>query len=187
MQRKLHSFFNRIFSTVPEPILTRALGPQFEAAMSFEEAVAEQNGSSVGTGGRGGPALPLSPKSRPQIIRQPSIRESIVPGGPRGPSQSLIKSISHLIAQLPSEHHDVLQSITEIIRETAKQSKATKMPMSNLLLIFCPSLNMPPALLRLLCQCEEVWTPPPVTPRLSRQRSGKHSLEQLLFQKLILQ
>lgn len=159
---------------VPDPILTRALGPQFEAVMALEVATVEQTSPNPHRG-RIESALPLSPRARPQIIRQPSVRDSAGPGGVRGPSDALIRSIAQLVSRLPPENHDVLQTIAEIVRETARQSNFTKMPISNLLLIFCPSLNLPPALLRLLCQSEEVWQgAPPELPRrrLTRQRSG---------------
>ena len=45
----------------------------------------------------------------------------------------------------------------DLIKATAKGSKATKMPLSNLLLLFCPSLNMSPPLLRVLCDAEGIW------------------------------
>ena len=45
----------------------------------------------------------------------------------------------------------------DLIKATAQGSKATKMPLSNLLLLFCPSLNMSPPLLRLLCEAEGLW------------------------------
>jgi len=45
---------------------------------------------------------------------------------------------------------------------TARDSKATKMPLSNLLLVFCPSLNMNPPLLRVLCEAEGIWEEAPV-------------------------
>ena len=45
----------------------------------------------------------------------------------------------------------------DLIKATARGSKATKMPLSNLLLLFCPSLNLSPPLLRLLCEAEGIW------------------------------
>ena len=40
---------------------------------------------------------------------------------------------------------------------TAKRSRQTKMPLSNLLLVFCPTLNMSPPLLKVLCENEYIW------------------------------
>ena len=38
------------------------------------------------------------------------------------------------------------------------------MPLGNLLLVFCPSLNMSPSLLRVLCEVEGIWDGPPAQP-----------------------
>src|ERR1700722_1152239 len=73
------------------------------------------------------------------------------------PSESLVNALASLLAQLPQEHHDIMFTVTELIRATAKHSGQTKMPLSNLLLVFCPSLNMSPQLLRVLCENEEIW------------------------------
>lgn len=51
----------------------------------------------------------------------------------------------------------MIRTVTELIRVTAKNHKHTKMPLSNLILVFCPSLNMSPPLLRVLCGAEGIW------------------------------
>ena len=44
----------------------------------------------------------------------------------------------------------------ELIRATAAKSE-TRMPLNNLLVVFCPSLNMTPPLLKVLCEAEGIW------------------------------
>jgi hypothetical protein len=73
------------------------------------------------------------------------------------PSSALILSIRTLISQLPQENRDLLRTVVELIRATARRSKETKMPLSNLLLVFCPSLSMTPPLLKVLCEAEGIW------------------------------
>ena len=73
------------------------------------------------------------------------------------PSRSLLHALRSLIAQLPRENRDLIRTVVDLITATAKGSKATKMPLSNLLLLFCPSLNMSPPLLRVLCEAEGIW------------------------------
>lgn len=53
-----------------------------------------------------------------------------------------------------------MRTVVELIRATAKASKETKMPLSNLLLVFCPSLNMSPPLLKALCEADGIWDDP---------------------------
>ncbi|KZT43645.1 hypothetical protein SISSUDRAFT_613164 [Sistotremastrum suecicum HHB10207 ss-3] len=69
----------------------------------------------------------------------------------------LTLALSALIYRLPRENRDLLKTLTELITETASKSAINKMHLDNLLLIFCPTLGMKPALLRLLCQNEQIW------------------------------
>ena len=43
------------------------------------------------------------------------------------------------------------------MKATAANSKRTRMTIGNLLLVFCPSLNMNPSLLRVLCEVPGIW------------------------------
>jgi hypothetical protein len=73
------------------------------------------------------------------------------------PSESLLTALVSLLAQLPPAHRDLMSTVTQLIRVAAKHSNQTKMPLSNLLLVFCPSLSMSPQLLRVLCENESIW------------------------------
>ena len=77
--------------------------------------------------------------------------------GMRPPSKLLLKTLQSLLSQLPEENRDLIRTVAELIRATAKESKDTKMPLSNLLLVFCPSLSMSPPLLKVLCEAEGIW------------------------------
>jgi hypothetical protein len=93
------------------------------------------------------------------LRKPPSLSTLALPNfsGFKPPSQSLVNALRSLIAQLPQENRDLIRTVTELIKATAKNSKETKMPLSNLLLVFCPSLNMNPPLLRALCEYEGIW------------------------------
>ncbi len=73
------------------------------------------------------------------------------------PSKPLVDAIRSLIVKLPPENRDLIRTVVDLINATAKESSATKMPLSNLLLVFCPSLNMSPPLLKVLCEVEGIW------------------------------
>lgn len=93
------------------------------------------------------------------IRKAPSLSTFTVPttSAMPPPSQKLISALTDLIGQLPRENHDLLKTVIELMKATAKESKTTKMPLGNLLLVFCPSLSMTPPLLRALCESENIW------------------------------
>ncbi|KAI3619014.1 rho gtpase activator [Moniliophthora roreri] len=161
------SIFKAFLRELPEPILTHSLVPYFEAALSQENALnAEQQAaaSPLKIGGRG-PTLPSGPKSGFSSLRKPpSLSTLAMPNfsGMKPPSRSLLRALKSLLDQLPPENKDLIRTVTELIKTTAKEHKDTKMPLSNLLLVFCPSLNMNPPLLRVLCEAEEIWEGAPI-------------------------
>ncbi|KAJ7855827.1 hypothetical protein B0H13DRAFT_2079346, partial [Mycena leptocephala] len=133
---------------LPEPILTPGLIPYFEAALVQESSLNETGKDT------------LVPRSGgPQMHKPPSRSTPVMPNfnHTRPPSPTLLLALKLLISQLPPENRDLIRTVTELIRATAKQSRETKMPLSNLLLVFCPSLNMNPPLLRALCEAEGIW------------------------------
>ncbi|KAJ6499331.1 hypothetical protein C8R45DRAFT_821281 [Mycena sanguinolenta] len=153
------SVFKAFLRELPEPILTQGLIPYFEAALNQESSLHEQD-KAPRVKGPTGPSLPSGPRSgAPQMRKPPSLSTLAMPNfnSIRPPSQSLINALKSLIVQLPPENRDLIRTVTELIRATAKQSRETKMPLSNLLLVFCPSLNMNPPLLRVLCEAEGIW------------------------------
>ncbi|KAK7045556.1 hypothetical protein VNI00_007388 [Paramarasmius palmivorus] len=164
------SIFKAFLRELPEPILTHSLIPYFEAALSQENALNAEHQATTSPakiGGRG-PTLPSGPKSGiggiSGLRKPPSLSTLAMPNfsGMRPPSRSLLRAIKSLLDQLPPENKDLIRTVTELIKATAKEHKDTKMPISNLLLVFCPSLNMNPPLLRVLCESEEIWDGPPI-------------------------
>ena len=151
---------------MPESLLTIALHPYFEAVMIAEETSEAQaiNNSTRGVGSVG-PSLPSGPKSGYQMRKPPSLSTLTMPtfNGIRPPSQSTIHALAGLVMRLPQENRDLLYTLVELIRATAKGSHQTKMPLANLLLVFCPSLAIKPSLLRVLCESEDIWRVPPKT------------------------
>lgn len=111
-----------------------------------------------------GPGLPTSPTKgnvKAQVRKAPSLStfSSSAPA-PRAPSGNLLNVLSSLIAKLPTENRDLLRTLAELMRVTARRMKETKMPLTNLILIFCPTLQMSGALLRVLCEGEGIWDGP---------------------------
>lgn len=151
-------------SSVPEPILTQSLMPYFEAALSAEAQSHKSEDTPHIVRSMQGPTLPSSPKSgAPVGLRKPpSLSTLAMPSftGMRPPSESLINAFKGLVAALPQENRDLLHTVVDLIKATAKHSTETKMPLSNLLLVFCPSLNMNPPMLRALCEVETIWDVP---------------------------
>ena len=151
---------------VPEPILTHALAPYFEAVLSAETHSRESLETSHPSPGMRRPADAAGSKpdgNVPTLRKPPSLSTLAMPNfsGMHAPSESLVNALRSLIAGLPQENRDLLHTVTDLISATAKRSKETKMPLSNLLLVFCPSLNMNPPLLRVLCEAEGIWDVPP--------------------------
>ena len=77
--------------------------------------------------------------------------------GQRIMSDETIATLTSLIAELPHENRDLLYTVVELMNATAANSKETRMTIGNLLLVFCPSLSINPALLRVLCEVPGVW------------------------------
>ncbi|EGO00246.1 hypothetical protein SERLA73DRAFT_72973 [Serpula lacrymans var. lacrymans S7.3] len=143
------SIFKAYLRELPEPILTHALAPYFEAAI-----LTERNAQGPSQGNQ---PLPSSPKFG--LRKPPSLSTLAMPVFAKSspPSESLRRALSSLIARLPQENRDLLRTVTELINATASRSGDTKMPLSNLLLVLCPSLNMNPSLLQALCESEGLW------------------------------
>jgi hypothetical protein len=149
---------------VPEPILTNELNAYFEAALTAE---AEEDSKNDRTGKPGvrGQGLPSGPRAGGQmpLRKPPSLSTLAAPSfaGLRPSSKTLLDALAVLVARLPRENRDLLRTVTDIMKETAKKSRVTKMPLSNLLLVFCPSLHMSPNLVRVLCEADGVWAGAP--------------------------
>ena len=141
--------------------MTRALSPLFDAAIKKETSTnfnfPEQN--RVGRTNNGNLGLPQGPRGNFALRKPPSLSTLAMPtfSGIPPPSTSLVADIKSLISKLPQENHDLLRTVIDLIKATGKESKKTKMPLSNLLLVFCPSLNMTPPLLKVFCEAADIW------------------------------
>ncbi|KZV80875.1 RhoGAP-domain-containing protein [Exidia glandulosa HHB12029] len=148
------SVFKAYLRELPEPLLTRSLTPLFdEVVASTPNTHNQQMHEFYG--------LPAGPRTVPQMRKPPSLSNL----GPNA-SPLLLHKVSTLVARLPLENRDTLFTVIELLKTTANNSKATKMPLANLLLLFCPSLQVSPTLLRVLCEADNIWDgplPAPVT------------------------
>jgi hypothetical protein len=161
---------------VPESILTHAFSPLFDAAIKKEastnlNSLEASRSSGVGRGNNGKPGLPQGPKSGFAVRKPPSLSTLSMPtfSGIPPPSTSLVAEIKSLVSKLPQENYDLLRTVVDLVKATGKESTKTKMPLSNLMLVFCPSLNMAPPLLKVFCEAEGIWAevmdsphPPPL-------------------------
>ncbi|KAF8271251.1 hypothetical protein EI94DRAFT_1797234 [Lactarius quietus] len=158
------SVFKTYLRELPEPILTHALNPYFEAAMLTEtnarKSIEEQGAPVRKLGGRG-PSLPSGPRDGP-LRKAPSLSTLALPNfsGMRPPSQPLLNTFASLLARLPQENRDLLRTIIDVINFVV-QRKEIRMPLSNLTLVLCPTLNMNPPIFRVLCEAEGIWNGPP--------------------------
>ncbi|OJT11616.1 hypothetical protein TRAPUB_11872 [Trametes pubescens] len=154
------SIFKTFLRELPEPLLTSALLSYFESALSEDYSSKESNGDASQ------PAEPVA-KARSAtnlpLRKPPSLSTLAMPSfaGLRALSDAQVNALSFLISKLPAENRDLLCTVVELIKATAARSRDTKMPLGNLLLVFCPSLNMSPTLLRVLCEADSIWNGSP--------------------------
>jgi len=166
---------------VPDPILTRNVAPAFEAAFEKAKASGAMNPPLVPTIVQGpgvGPrvveplgarlGLPATPRQNSMVVsRFVSSGDHIVPGTqpvevaapssttPVKPPNSLSREFNGLVQKLPRENRDLLQTIVELLALSTVHAKTTKMPLSNLLLIFCPCVSIIPSVFRVMVQNHE--------------------------------
>ncbi|CAL1707041.1 unnamed protein product [Somion occarium] len=164
------SIFKAYLRELPQPLLTSHLIPLFEAVMTpdaKEEESASGRPGHMRVGSRG-PTLPSGPRAgAPLALRKPpSLSTLAMPSfaGMRTLSEATLLALAGLVAQLPPYNRDLLYTVVELIRATSARVKETKMTLGNLLLVFCPSLNMSPSLLRVLCEAGKIWDGPPQEP-----------------------
>ena len=142
--------------TVPEPILTDALNPYFEAAMSRDtdiiNSVDEQAAPARSINGNR--PMPTS-RYRPSLRRTPTLALPNI-SGMQPPSQDLLNTFASLLERLPQENRDLLRTVIDLINFVA-QRKAIRMPLSNLIVVLCPKLRISPPILRVLCEAESIW------------------------------
>lgn len=71
---------------------------------------------------------------------------------PQQALDELIEEFYDLTWSLPRENRDLLLTITELLQRAAGESRTTKMPLSNLLLVLCPSMSMNPGVLKIFVE-----------------------------------
>lgn len=96
------------------------------------------------------------------LRKPPSLSTLALPNfsGMRPPSRALLNAFASLLARLPQENRDLLRTVIDLINFVARR-KEIRMPLSNLTLVLCPTLNMSPPILRVLCEAEDIWNGPP--------------------------
>ncbi|EKM54336.1 uncharacterized protein PHACADRAFT_258123 [Phanerochaete carnosa HHB-10118-sp] len=101
------------------------------------------------------------------LRKPPSLSTLAMPSfaGTRAMSENTIATLASLVAELPQVNRDLLYTVVELIQATSARSKETRMTLGNLLLVFCPSLNMSPPLLRVLCEAPGIWEGKPMSDR----------------------
>ena len=157
--------------------MTHTLSPLFDAAIKREvstnlNSIEANRSSAAGRGNNGKSGLPQGPKSGLTVRKPPSLSTLSMPtfSGIPPPSTSLVAEVKSLVSKLPQENYDLLRTVVDLVKATGKESTKTKMPLSNLMLVFCPSLNMAPPLLKVFCEAEDIWAkvtgspPPPPLP-----------------------
>lgn len=159
---------------LPEPILTRETSPLFDAA--FEKAKESgfmlvgmtsprvMNSQMMGHPGfrRGLPSNPRPVQTEPPQL-QPNDRDAEQDKMPHDDAstprvtpeealQTLLTEFRYLTRSLAKENQDLLLTMTELLDKVSSHSNLTKMPLSNLLLVLCPSMNMNPGVLKVLVE-----------------------------------
>ena len=161
--------------------MTDTLSPLFDAAIKKEASTNSNSLEATNrSSGNGKPGLPQGPRSGFTVRKPPSLSTLSMPifSGIPPASTSLVAEIKSLVLRLPQENYDLLRTVVDLVKATGKESTKTKMPLSNLLLVFCPSLNMPPPLLKVLCEVEDIWaevkdSPPPPPPPMKDEQFVK--------------
>ncbi|KAF7793776.1 hypothetical protein EIP86_004897 [Pleurotus ostreatoroseus] len=157
------SVFKAYLRELPESLLTTELVPRFEAALASATASDAEPGPTHALGGTMSLSLSTAMQSNsrglPLLRKPPSLSTLAMPSfaGARAVSGATVRALAGLVAALPRANRDLLYTVVELVRATAAHSAETKMPLGNLLLVFCPSLGMSPPLLRVLCEVKGVW------------------------------
>ncbi|CAE6478986.1 unnamed protein product [Rhizoctonia solani] len=149
--------FKAYLRQLPEPILTRALKSQFDMAMTATDSSNASFDVSK---------LPTSMTSFGESSENM-----------RSLDDALLSDIKVLVDQLPQVNYNLLHELCHLLRYTTEHVHTTKMPIGNLLLLFCPTLGFSAGFLRCLVEGQDVlfeWgrkppvealPPPPLPPR----------------------
>ena len=91
----------------------------------------------------------IAPGTLPVEVTAPT------PTTPVKPPNSLLREFNDLVQRLPPENHDLLQTIVELLARATVHAKTTKMPLSNLLLVFCPSVGINSSVFKIMVENHE--------------------------------
>ena len=130
---------------------------------NVRKSIEERTTPARSVSGNGNGPVPSSGLHDGQSLRKPpSLSTLALPNfsGMRPPSQDLLNAFASLVARLPQENRDLLRTVIDLINFVA-QRKDIRMPLSNLTVVLCPTLNMSPPILRVLCEAEGIWNGPP--------------------------
>ncbi|KAG8800820.1 hypothetical protein FRC16_001964 [Serendipita sp. 398] len=159
---------------LPEPILTRVKAPLFEAAFNRAKdggfmlagapSAAPRNFHPQRVGLPSGPrqGLPSSPRdshlrATSMVTLRPSEQQMAndPPNDACSPQEALhtlLEEFHDLTSSLSRENKDLLLTIAELLQKVSQHSQITKMPLSNLLLVLCPSMSMNPGVLKVFVE-----------------------------------
>jgi hypothetical protein len=127
---------------------------------NVRKSIEEQEAPVRKLGGKG-LLLPTGLRDGP-LRKAPSLSTLALPNfsSMRPPSQALLDTFASLLARLPQENRDLLRTVIDVINSVV-QRKEIRMPLSNLTVVLCPTLNMSPPIFRVLCEAEGIWNGPP--------------------------
>ncbi|KAL5631890.1 hypothetical protein ACGC1H_000054 [Rhizoctonia solani] len=125
--------FKAYLRQLPEPILTRALKSQFDMAMTTTDSSSDVS------------------KLTTSMTSFGESSENM-----RSLDDALLTDIKILIDQLPQVNYNLLHELCHLLRYTTEHAHTTKMPIGNLLLLFCPTLGFSAGFLRCLVEGQDV-------------------------------
>ncbi|ELU44155.1 RhoGAP domain-containing protein [Rhizoctonia solani AG-1 IA] len=114
------SLFKAYLRQLPEPILTRALKGQFDMAMTATDSTSNASFD-----------ISKLPTSMTSFGESSENMRSL--------DDALLADIKVLIDQLPQANYNLLHELCHLLRYTTEHAHTTKMPIGNLLLLFCPT------------------------------------------------
>ncbi|KAF8712321.1 GTPase-activator protein for Rho-like GTPases, partial [Rhizoctonia solani] len=131
------SLFKAYLRQLPEPILTRALKGQFDMAMTATDSTSNASFD-----------ISKLPTSMTSFGESSENMRSL--------DDALLADIKVLIDQLPQANYNLLHELCHLLRYTTEHAHTTKMPIGNLLLLFCPTLGLSAGFLKCLVEGQDV-------------------------------
>ncbi|KZO93391.1 hypothetical protein CALVIDRAFT_257323 [Calocera viscosa TUFC12733] len=123
--------FKAYFRELPEPLLTHYL------AKRFDEALLPHTGEDV-----------ASPDGLSAFGHASSTPLTTTP--------QLLLDLAHLVRQLPPENRILLRELSRLLKYLARHRETTRMSLTNLLLVICPSVGIASSLVKLFVEEDDV-------------------------------